>query len=676
MTDPQSPGGDDRFQLYAGEILPLGVFGGNLTYVGEDSVLTEYTAFYEQQSGLDTPWLMDLYFGFTSDNNYKITAEVQLEESVDPDSIMILIALTRHDESNYNSLVLQSSFDDHILITDEGQSLTIEKIFPNDEYQELTSLRAVAVIQNINTREILQSAQVSITQLIPELQVNIYSGPASLGVYFESVSFPVDNIVMWRWDFENDGIVDSEEESPYWVYNEPGIYDVKLMISDGISRTEKLFPELITVEETDQVEGTVLGVWRPQFNPYIIVNDISIPYYGELIIEPGTEIIVNYNKKINVYGRIDIAGSEEFPVILTSDAIWKGIKLLNTPEANRIEYAEISNSNLSALNASYSTIEILHSIFYNNTSGSLGSAINLLGCEDVLIAGNMIVNNSSSMTGGIALRASHPLIINNIIANNQGSMAGGIVIREGSHPLIINNVIVNNDAPIAAIFVNESTPEFINNILLDEEAVFLGNPDDMLLSYNLSSELLPGEGNIAGDPLFIASTLASGIEYNALTADWHLQQNSPAIDAGDPSPEFNDLEDPQNPGYAYYPALGTIRNDIGFYGGPGVLPEIVPADDDHITPANTINIIAYPNPFVRQDQRSQINFMIEGANGGELAIYNLRGQKIKEFILPDQAVSVSWDGRNERGNKVSTGIYFTRWQNTSQSASQKILILE
>jgi PKD repeat protein len=676
MSDPSSPGVNNRFQFYGGEAIPLGVFGGNLLYQGEDEAVTQFADFYDQMSGTETPWNIDLKFGFDSQDNYRITANISLEDYVAADSINVVFALTQHDLSNYSSLVLNSSSNDSISISDAGASVSMQKIFVSNEYYELTALRAVVIIQNMRTREILQSAQTGITQLIPEVMVNINSGPASLGVYFQSTSFPVDNIATWQWDFQNDGIIDSSEENPYWVFEQPGIYDVKLKISDGNSRAERVFPQIVTVLETDEVEGTVLGVWSPQFNPYHIVNDISIPYYGELVIEPGTEIIIDYNKKINVYGKIDIAGTAEEPVILTSDATWKGIKLLNSLMENRIEYAHITNTNLSAVNASYSSIDILHSVFSGNVSGSLGAAINLLGSEDVLIHGNKIVNNSSSMTGGIALRASHPIISNNIIANNDGSMAGALVIREGSDPVIMNNIIVNNDAPIAAIFVDESTPEFLNNIMINEEDVFLADLGAMRLDYNLSSQTLPGGGNFYADPLFIAPTEGSGTDFDALLADWHLQPDSPAIDAGDPNNEYNDLEDSQNPGYAMYPALGTIRNDLGFYGGPGIIPEVVPADDDDIVPPDELQFISYPNPFVQNSSRSQINFMINGADGGELQIYNLKGQKIASLEFAQRANSVTWDGKNNQGKPVSSGIYFARWQNENRSATKKLIILE
>ena len=43
---------------------------------------------------------------------------------------------------------------------------------------------------------------------------------------------------------------------------------------------------------------------------------------------------------------------------------------------------------------------------------------------------------------------------------------------------------------------------------------------------------------------------------------------SPCIDAGNPDAMYNDPESMFRPGYAQLPARGTIRNDMGAYGGP------------------------------------------------------------------------------------------------------------
>jgi hypothetical protein len=65
-----------------------------------------------------------------------------------------------------------------------------------------------------------------------------------------------------------------------------------------------------------------------------------------------------------------------------------------------------------------------------------------------------------------------------------------------------------------------------------------------------------GTGNLDSDPMFIDQI------------NYYLDSlSSPCIDAGNPNSFYEDPEDPLNPGFALWPALGTTRNDMGAYGG-------------------------------------------------------------------------------------------------------------
>jgi len=48
-----------------------------------------------------------------------------------------------------------------------------------------------------------------------------------------SVSDTTDPVISWKWDFNNDGIVDSEEQNPVATYTDGGIYDVMLVVSNS-----------------------------------------------------------------------------------------------------------------------------------------------------------------------------------------------------------------------------------------------------------------------------------------------------------------------------------------------------------------------------------------------------------------------------------------------------------
>ena len=71
------------------------------------------------------------------------------------------------------------------------------------------------------------------------------------------------------------------------------------------------------------------------------------------------------------------------------------------------------------------------------------------------------------------------------------------------------------------------------------------------MTYTCVQGGFPGIGNIDDDPLLT----------DPESGDFTLQPDSPCIDAGSPDASFNDGCLP--------PGLGTVRNDMGAYGGPG-----------------------------------------------------------------------------------------------------------
>lgn len=83
----------------------------------------------------------------------------------------------------------------------------------------------------------------------------------------------------------------------------------------------------------------------------------------------------------------------------------------------------------------------------------------------------------------------------------------------------------------------------------------------------------------------------------------------------------------------------------------------------------------YPNPF---NPGTQIVYQLKSKEHVSLVIYNLLGQKIRTLIDETQtvgAVTVHWDGRNEVGHSVGSGIYIYRLQTESGFTQSKKMIL-
>lgn len=85
---------------------------------------------------------------------------------------------------------------------------------------------------------------------------------------------------------------------------------------------------------------------------------------------------------------------------------------------------------------------------------------------------------------------------------------------------------------------------------------------------------------------------------------------------------------------------------------------------------------ASPNPF---NPSTNISFHLSKTSPTVLTIYNVKGQVIRTLInSPYQSgrYSVTWDGRDERGNSVSSGLYFCRLKSADSVLFQKLLLLK
>lgn len=84
---------------------------------------------------------------------------------------------------------------------------------------------------------------------------------------------------------------------------------------------------------------------------------------------------------------------------------------------------------------------------------------------------------------------------------------------------------------------------------------------------------------------------------------------------------------------------------------------------------------AYPNPF---RENINVSFDCLGKGKTQLAVYNVRGQKVRILAsgeLPAGKHQLNWDGRDVRGTPVGSGVYLLRLEQDGRASSQKIMLL-
>ncbi len=84
----------------------------------------------------------------------------------------------------------------------------------------------------------------------------------------------------------------------------------------------------------------------------------------------------------------------------------------------------------------------------------------------------------------------------------------------------------------------------------------------------------------------------------------------------------------------------------------------------------------HPNPFM---QSTMVRFSIGKSVNATVSVYDIAGRRIRTLAagaFDPGEYQVNWDARDERGERVSAGIYFTRLQGTGVDLTRKMVLLK
>lgn len=296
------------------------------------------------------------------------------------------------------------------------------------------------------------------------------------------------------------------------------------------------------------------------------------------------------------------------------------------------------------------------------------------------IWGNIIRDNQADDGAGIeCTQGANPKILYNLIWRNVASTAnpnfissgGGITAAFGSSPQVINNTIVGNECltgggGVSSLF-SGSNPILRNNIIFNNKGggIFaeiggaatirycdvFSNPSTTLGDYHNAS---CNTGCISVFPNFV----------DAVNGNFRLLRNSPCIDVGDPSEKDAD---------------GT-RRDMGAF--PFTQTTSVFSRTD--LPAGYALEQNYPNPFSLQARgifdnlETAIQFSLPASSYVEVTIFNSLGQVIRRLGAENYAVGshvVKWNGRDNFGATVKSGVYFYQIRAGNFSTTRRMLLI-
>ncbi len=290
-----------------------------------------------------------------------------------------------------------------------------------------------------------------------------------------------------------------------------------------------------------------------------------------------------------------------------------------------------------------------------------------------LIENNVIQYNFGYCGTAINFYHASGIIRNNIIAGNYGaSVYGGGAIytytNYQSNPILVeNNTIINNSSSVGCGGLRFYLS---NNVIAKNNIVWGNTPLQIYLTQSSPSVSYcniqggwSGLSNINLNPQFINNT-------------YYLSSTSPCIDAGDTSAIYNDPEDPLNPGLASWPASGTLRNDIGAFGGPhcSIIGSPVIGIKNIVTNSIIKDYVLfqnYPNPF---NPTTNIRYDIRKNGIVKLIVFDALGREVETLVYEKQ-----YTGSYEatfNASQYPSGVYFYRLTTESFSETMKMILLK
>ena len=417
--------------------------------------------------------------------------------------------------------------------------------------------------------------------------------------------------------------------------------------------------ENLYLTENHAYNGGGIGVFRligPRINNVIVENNTAKIHGGGIFHHAGvTEIsnsVITDNSTQNMHGggiSVYVTESERTKLInveITNNnaAFWGGAAMFysaNVDMINTTVSQNTDNADNSAIKNQDGNLSIVNSIVWSNYPNTIDGQ------------SSITYSNVSSSTGEGNINNVDPLFVNaeegefNIQADSPCRDSGTSDIDGDG---IADITVFQGEAPDMGAY--EYT------IAHPEEFTFTIENNSITLSWNPS--------------------LDDNFQYYSVQMSTDLSFNSDVVEYYTPDSyyTFNQLE--YNIPYYFRVATMVGQGEWSYYS------DVVTATIEFVSTDEQNNEIPftfalnqnYPNPF---NPSTSISYTIPERNIVSLNIYDVNGAFVQNLVdenLEPGFHSVSWDGTNANGSKVSAGMYFYIIKSGNLVSTQKMIFLK
>jgi hypothetical protein len=424
-----------------------------------------------------------------------------------------------------------------------------------------------------------------------------------------------------------------------------------------------------------EVEGLISEDTFWEADTVKVVGDIRVLNNAILTIAPGTVVEFQDYYKMKISGTLLAVGTADNRIIFTADdpedfvidsshsGCWQGIRFYDISslnEASMLEYCVFEFSKATDNSERYFPFG--------------GGAISIYNFSKLIISNCIFRNNVADYGGAVfCSNYSAPIIVSNLFYENYALKSTSSIYNCYAYPKIINNTIIDNSCLNEDVVVATGTilnyiskPLVKNNIIWDNPSNFFEHAEiwESKLFYTYNNVIEGFENlneNIDSNP-----SLLDDAELPYMISDHSVCTNNGT----------HELESCYLPEYdlAGNPRISDNFIDIGAYEFQFVLAN----EDETLDHNQNFQLRSFPNPFRIS---TKITFALSAGNGynTQIEIYNIKGQLIRKLKL-ENVISgnyeVVWDGKNESGYSISSGLYFCKIKSGTSIQTTKLMIVK
>ncbi len=279
------------------------------------------------------------------------------------------------------------------------------------------------------------------------------------------------------------------------------------------------------------------------------------------------------------------------------------------------------------------------------------------------ISGNRIWNVADK---GMSLSTDSNLTVFNNICYN---CRYGIVVQVRSFATISNCTIYGSHVGLRMVSDPPGASAIMKNVIIwesDLSSIYVDENCTLDATYCCIQNGWWGEGNISGNPRFAG----------AILGNFHLLPSSPCIDAGTserPVPDY-DIEGDPRTDHPNVPNTGggdCPYYDIGADEDPATILRLA----DHRPPREIPPLTVGPNPA---SGSVIVTFALDGDSALRLHVHDLLGRRVRavyEGRLAGGDHNLVWDGRDDGGVPVPSGVYFVRFDGDAGTDARRIVLV-